>query len=190
MTNSATNPAPERRFVATWPAAAIGWSVGLFCAAVLGLWLWDHVVTGSPVDETGWIVLAATVLRAGTVVVALASVRGWGRRLPGCLVHVGLWGCASAQLVYPFAESVAKLLVLAGVVTLPPTGIGNLGTDGWFNLAMAWLVFGVPGLLFVLAARSWAARHDSSRVRAVAGLLLGVVALFGIGALVQTAAPA
>lgn len=183
-------PAAARRGAAVptasprWPAHAIVVLVGLFCLVVGALWVLDHVVGGTPVDETGWVVLGSLVLRGGTIVVALASVARWGERLPAALVLTGLWGCAAAQLVYPLAELVAKTLVLVGVLDLPPRGVGDLGPTGWFNLAAVWLVFGVPGLLFVAAARSWTARHGGSWRWPVVGLLSGAAALLTLGLII------
>lgn len=166
---------------ATWPAYAIAWSVGLFCAVVAVLWTIDHLIQGNPVDATGWVVIGATGLRALTIVIVLASVRDWGRRVPRQLMAVALWGCAVAQLAYPATETMVKAAVLVGVLDLPAKGIGNMSAIGWFNFAAAWLVFGAPGLLFILAARSHAARHGSSGTWPVIGVLGGLAALFAIG---------
>ncbi len=103
--------------------------VGAFVVVVGVLWVGGHVVGGQPVDATAWVVLLATALRAVMIGIALSSVQRWGRGLPPALVLTGLWGCAAAQLAYPGAEVVAKLALLAGVLDLPATGIGDLGLD-------------------------------------------------------------
>lgn len=190
MRSETTNrtPAPARsvpdseRFVARWPVHAIVGFVGLFCAVVGILWIHGHVVRGDRVDATAWVIAGATLLRVLTIVIALASIQRWGSRLAPALVTTGLWGCAAAQLVYPVAELVAKLAVVAGVLDLPSRGIGNLSGTGWFNLAMAWLIFGVPGGLFLLAARSHRNRVGGPvGPWPAVGLVGGVLVLFAIG---------
>lgn len=175
-----SSPRPGK-FVAHWPAYAIVWSVGLFCAIVAALWIRDHVFRGAPVDDTAAVILGATLLRVVTIGIALGSVRAWGTRLPPSLVLTGLCGCAAAQLAYPLAELAVKLLLLLGAFDLPATGIGNMSLTGWFNVAMAWLIFGVPGALFLVAAKSWVNRRGGSWRWAGAGMLLGAILLFGIG---------
>ncbi|KHL09061.1 UNVERIFIED_CONTAM: hypothetical protein LK11_54740 [Mumia flava] len=145
------------------------------------MWVVDHVVHGRPIDGTAWIILGATLLRILTIGIALASVQAWGRALPNALVLTGLWGCAAAQIVYPATELVVKVAVLLGLLDLPPTGIGNMSATGWFNFSMAWLVFGVPGLLFVAAARSYVSRRGSAGWWPLVGTVAGTVLLFGIG---------
>lgn len=170
--------------VRRWPAYAITGFVGLFCVVVTSAWAWDHGIQGNPVDATGWIIAGATVLRLVTVLVALAAVQSWGRAFPAPVLTTALWGCAAAQLVYPVAETVVKGAILAGLLDLPETGIGNMSPTGWFNFSAAWLIFGVPGLLFVVLAR------DHQRVESVswwwplAGVGGGVAALFAIGAVI------
>lgn len=186
METGTTDPSlhVQRRggFVATWPVHGIVGFVGLFCAVVGVMWVHSHVFRGDPVDATAWVIAGATGLRVVTIGIALASIQRWGARVAPALVSTGLWGCAAAQLVYPVAELVAKLAVLAGVLDLPSRGVGNLSGTGWFNLAMAWLIFGVPGGLFLLAARS-----HRNRVGApvgpwpVVGVVGGILALLVIG---------
>lgn len=171
-------------FTALWPAYAIAVTVGLFVVVVGGLWIAAHVIGDDPVDDTAWIVLGATLLRAATVALALAGVQHWGRRFPPPLIETGLWGGAAAQLAYPLAELVAKLLVLAGLLDLPSRGIGDMTSTGWFNLAAAWLVFGVPGALFVAAARSYRHRRGVRGPWPLVGAAGGVLALLGIGLLI------
>lgn len=171
-------------FLARWPAFAVAWSVGLFCVAVGGMWAVDHVLRGEAVDETGWVIFGSLVLRVLTIGIALSSVMAWGSHLPTNLVLTGLWGCAAAQLTYPAAELVAKVAVLAGLVDLPSRGVGNMTATGWFNFAAVWLVFGVPGLLFILAAHSWRNRRGGSLRWPLIGIGAGTVALFAIGMLI------
>lgn len=174
----------SERFTSRWPAYAIAIGVGAFCALVGVMWGIDHGLRGSPVDDTALIILGATLLRLVTIGIALASVQRWGEKLPRTLVLTGLWGCAAAQVVYPATELVVKLAVLAGIADLPPTGIGNMGPTGWFNFAMAWLIFGGPGLLFVAAARSYRNRRGSAGWWPLLGVVLGAAALFGIGLII------
>lgn len=167
-----------------WPAHTVVGIVGPFCLVVGAAWTWDHVVRGAPVDATGWIIAGATILRLGTIVVALAAIRPGGARAPAPLLAIGLWGCAAAQLVYPLAETMAKAAVLAGWVEATGRGISNMSGVGWFNFAMAWLVFGVPGLMFAVLARDHGQRRSVSWVWPALGVGGGVLVLFGIGAVI------
>lgn len=170
------------RFVSRWPVHLIVGFVGLFCAVVGVMWFRSHIILGDELDATAWVVAGATLLRIVTILIALASIQQWGARLAAAWVTTGLWGCAAAQLVYPLAELVVKFAVLAGVVDVPSTGVGNMSGTGWFNLAMTWLIFGVPGGLFVLAARSYRNRVGGPVGPWPAiGLISGVLLLFGIG---------
>ncbi|WP_114906635.1 hypothetical protein [Ornithinimicrobium murale] len=188
MTTSA-HPTPTRHtarsgFTARWPAGAITVLIGAFVAVVGALWVTDHVLGSEPVDATGWVILAATLLRLATIGVALASIQHWGRQLPAGPLLAALWGCAAAQLIYPVAETMVKALILLGAVELPPVGIGNMTSTGWFNFAAAWLVFGVPGALFVAAARSYQNRTGARWCWAVAGTTGGGLALLTIGLII------
>lgn len=182
------SPEPRSRedgAVRRWPAYTVSGFVGLFCVVVGVAWAWDHLMRGNPIDETAWIVAGATVLRVATIIIALAAVQPWARRIPAPAVCVGLWGCAAAQLVYPAAEAWTKAMVLMGLLDLPARGLGNMTAVGWFNFAAVWLIFGIPGLLFVVLARDHQRAHAVSWVWPVVGLLGGVVALFGIGAIIS-----
>lgn len=173
-------------FAARWPAIAIVSGVGLFVLGVGGWWVFDHLIKGSPIDDTAWIILGATILRLGTIGLAVASIYPFKRLLLRQIVLAGLWGSAAAQIVYPLAETIVKLLVLSGLLDLPATGLGNMTPTGWFNFAAVWLVFGIPGILFVLAAISY-----RNRLRLTDRLwwlwsLLGIVVLFVIGMLISS----
>lgn len=169
-------------FVSRWPVHAIVGFVGLFCLVVSVLWIRSHLILGEELDGTAWVIAAATLLRVVTIGIALASIQRWGARLPQALVATGLWGCAAAQLVYPVAELTVKLAILAGVAELPSRGVGDMSGTGWFNLSMAWLIFGVPGTLFVLAARSHRNRVGvPTGPWPVIGLIGGIVMLLVIG---------
>jgi len=182
---TATNPgsgSESTTFVSRWPVYAIGGFVGLFCMVVAVMWIRSHLILGEELDDTAWVIAGATLLRVVTILIALASIQRWGSRLPQGLVSAGLWGCAAAQLVYPLAELAVKTAVLVGVTELPSRGVGDMSGTGWFNLSMAWLIFGVPGVLFVLAARS----HRNRVGRPVGpwpaiGLIGGVLMLLAIG---------
>ncbi|MEV0585568.1 hypothetical protein [Nonomuraea sp. NPDC050310] len=135
-------------------------------------------------EGDGWVALGSVGLRILTVALALASVRPWGRRLPGRLVLGGLWGSAAAQFVYPALELIVKLLILAGVPIALGKGISNMSATGWFNFAAVWVVFGVPALLFGLAAVSYQRRSAASSLFAWLGVLGGCAALLLIGVLI------
>jgi hypothetical protein len=171
-------------FTSRWPAQAIAVLVGAFVVVVGALWVIDHVLHGVPVDDTGWVILAATLLRLATIGVALASIQRWGREIPAGPLLAVLWGCAAAQMIYPVAETVVKALILLGAVELPAVGIGNMTSVGWFNFAMAWLVFGVPGALFGAAARSYQNRTGARWRWATAGTIGGGLALLTIGLII------
>ena len=169
-------------FVARWPVYAIVGFVGLFCAVVATLWIRSHVILGEEIDATAWVILVATLLRLVTIGIALASIQGWGARLPQAMIATGLWGCAAAQLVYPVAELAVKIAILAGVADLPSRGVGDMSATGWFNVSAAWLIFGVPGVLFVLAARSHRNRVGGPiGAWPVLGFIGGVSVLLAIG---------
>lgn len=169
-------------FVARWPVHLIVGFVGLFCAVVGVMWIHSHVVLGDEPDATAWVIAGATLLRVVTIMVALSSIQQWGTRLAPALVTTALWGCAAAQLAYPIAELLVKLTVLAGAVDLPSRGVGNMSGTGWFNLSMAWLIFGVPGGLFLLAARSYRNRAGGPvGPWPAVGAVSGVVLLLGLG---------
>lgn len=151
----------------------------------MALWVLDHVVRGTPVDDTATIVIGATFARLVTVGVALASVQRWGARLGARLVNAALWACAVAQLAYPLAELLVKIAIALGAVAVPPVGVGNMSATGWFNLAAVWAVFGIPGGLFALSARSHANRYEvRSSWLPLAGGAAGMVGLLGLGALI------
>ncbi|MFI6300114.1 hypothetical protein ACIBEJ_51575 [Nonomuraea sp. NPDC050790] len=167
-----------------WPAYGAAGFVGLFCAVVLILAAVNAVVEGALPEGDGWIALGAVGLRLLTVALALASVRPWGRRLPGWLILSGLWGAAAAQFVYPALELVVKLLILAGVPIALGKGISNMSATGWFNFAAAWVVFGIPALLFGLAAVSYQRRSATPSRYAWLGIVAGSAALMLIGLLI------
>lgn len=167
-----------------WPAVAITVWVGLFVVFVAAAWSWSHVIRAEAVDEVAWIILAATLLRVVTIAMAWSGVTRWGDRLPAPLVNAGLWGAASAQLVYPTAEFVAKLAILVGLMPATGVGIGNMSMTGWFNFAAAALIFGVPGVLFAVLGRHHQRRRHVERRWAVLGALLGLLFLLALGLLV------
>lgn len=188
MVASSQKPAGDvqrQAFTAVWPAYSVVVLVGIFCAVVGGLWVFDHLVVGTPIDETASIVALATLLRVGTIVVALGSVQRWGMRLPKHVVGVALWGCAAAQLAYPAAATLIKLLALSGAIAIPDTGVGNLSMQGWVHLGAVLAVFGLPGALFVLAAISHAHRSGLRPLGTpVVGSVAGVAALVLIGVMI------
>lgn len=176
------NKRARTRFTALWPAYAVIIGVGLFVAAVGGIWVFNHLIKNQPIGETAWVVLGASGLRLATVALAIISLKTAKQYVVRCMVYGSLWAVAAAQLIYPLAETVAKLLALAGVLDLPPKGVGDMSAEGWFNFAMAWIIFGIPGLLFGGAALSYGNRNGI-RSRPIAALFVvgGVLALLGIG---------
>lgn len=82
------------------------------------------------------------------------------------------------------ATSLRVVTIAIALSSVPRWDAGSRrqwSSPGWFNLAMAWLILGVPGALFVAAARSYRNRRRVRGVRPVLGLLAGTLALFGIG---------
>jgi hypothetical protein len=166
----------ERR----WPALGAAAWVGTFCAVAGSAVAWQ-LLRGGSLEENG-VVLLAVGLRLLTVAMALAAVRSWGRRIPGPLLLAGLWGAAAVQLAYPIAETAVKALILAGVVDPIDKGISNMSAEGWFNFGATWLVWGVPGVLFTLAALDLG-RRTGARGRWIAlGVVGGIALLGGLGA--------
>ena len=162
------------------PALAAAWYISAFCAIAGGAVVWN-VATGSPLRDNA-VVILALVLRGLSILLALASIQRWGRRLPDWMVLAGLYGAAALQLVYPLAETAVKTLILTGLMDPIDKGISNMSAEGWFNFGAMWLVFGVPGVLFALAARSFGRRHPVHPGWIAFGLLAGAALLFGLGA--------
>ncbi|WP_433615928.1 hypothetical protein ACQP2P_13165 [Dactylosporangium sp. CA-139114] len=179
-TSSATArpKAPYRR----WPALAAASYISTFClvAGVAVLW---NVAHGASWGENGVVVLAVS-LRMLTVAMALASVQPWGARVPSWILLAGLWGAAAVQLMYPLAETVVKALILTGVMAPVHKGISNMSPEGWFNFGAMWVVFGIPGILFLLAALSYRSRTAVRSRWVLLGILGGVVLLGGLGVLI------
>ncbi|MFD1139533.1 hypothetical protein ACFQ4C_00345 [Larkinella insperata] len=167
-----------------WPVYVITGFVGLFVAVVMGMWISGHLINGEAIDQTAWIILGACVLRLLTVFIALASIQPWGEKIPRWMILGGLSGSASAQLIYPAAELVVKLLILSGLVGHSNQGLGNMSATGWFNLAAVWVIFGFPGLLFVKATLNFQERKAVPVTWVWIGGLLGVGVLFLIGVLI------
>ena len=185
-TRSAESASPEVTVTrpVRWPVHAILVLTGLFVLIVLGMWIVSHLWHGRPVTQTDWIILAACLLRVITMVIALASIRPWGKRIAPWVVLGGLWGSASAQLIYPVAELAVKLVLLTGLIDHSSKGLGDMSPTGWFNLCAVWVIFGIPGLLFVLAAGSYKNANALSRTWSWIGASMGIVFLFLIGFLI------
>jgi hypothetical protein len=188
MTLTATTPTRYRTLRSgtgrRWPAHwAAGW-IGVFCAVVLLASGWNQFVAGNPLDDGGRIALLATALRLLSVGIALATVQAWGARLPAWTVLAAAWGAAAVQLVYPLAETVVKAGILVGVIEPFGKGISNMSPEGWFNFGAAWLVWGVPGVFFALAALDFRRRNRVPVFGALLGLVGGVAFLAGLGFLI------
>ena len=63
-------------------------------------------------------------------------------------------------------------------------GISNMSPDGWFNFGAMWVVFGIPGTLFLLAALSYGARRAVPVRWVLLGILGGAALLAGLGLLI------
>lgn len=170
--------------VAPWPVYAIVVLVGGFVLIVLAMWISSHLLKQEPIDQTAWIIIAALLLRIFTIIIALASIQKWGKHLPSWVVLGGLSGSASAQLIYPIAELTVKLVLLTGLIESSSTGLGNMSLTGWFNLSAVWVIFGIPGILFVLAAKNYKRSTSLSDRWIWIGGLLGIMSLFFIGFLI------
>lgn len=114
--------------------------------------LWN-VAHGASWGENGVVVLAVS-LRMLTTAMALASVQPRGARVPSWILLAGLWGAAAVQPMYPLTETVVKALILTRVMAPVHKGISNMSPEGWFNFGATWVVWGIPGILFLLAALS------------------------------------
>ena len=167
-----------------WPVYAITGFVGLFVVIVTTLWLYGHLVQGEVIDQTAWIILGASIIRLLTIIIALASIQKWGEKIATWVILGGLSRAASAQLAYPIAELIVKLIILAGLLDYPAIGVGNMTPTGWFNLAAVWFIFGLPGVWFAQAARNYQTRKGLSNTWLWLGSLLGIVALISIGLLI------
>ncbi|MBB2925530.1 hypothetical protein [Cellulomonas cellasea] len=165
-----------------WPALAAAAWVGAFCV-IAGSALIRSRVQGASSDGQDVVVLAIG-LRLVTVVLALASIQSWGRRLPDWLVLGGLWGAAAVQIVYPVAETLVKVAILAGLMEPLDKGISNMTAEGWFNFGATWLVWGVPGALFAVAAVTFGRRVPHAARWAVLAIMAGLVLLGGLGLLI------
>jgi hypothetical protein len=165
-----------------WPALVAAGYIGVFCVVTATAVLWN-VGHGSSWSENGVVVLAIS-LRLVTVAMALASVQRWGARVPSWIVLAGLWGAAAVQLMYPVAETVVKALILTGAMHPLHKGISNMSPEGWFNFGATWVVWGIPGVLFALAALSYRARTAVRGWWVLLGILGGAVLLGGLGMLI------
>jgi uncharacterized membrane protein len=175
---------PEKPTVIQWPVYAITLFVGLFVLIVAAIWIINHIFKKEPITETAWIILGATALRGLTMLLALASIQKWGGKLPYWVILGGLSGAASAQLIYPLAELVVKLVFLTGLMESTGKGLGNMTLTGWFNLLAAWVIFGIPGALFLEAAKNFRARKSASATWVWLGALLGIMLLLTIGLII------
>jgi hypothetical protein len=170
--------APVRR----WPALVAATYIGVFCLVAGAAVLWS-IARGTSWNHNG-VVLLAIFLRLLTVALALASVQRWGAHVPSWMVLAGLWGAAAVQLVYPVAETAVKILILSGVMHPIDKGISNMSAEGWFNFSATWAVWGVPGVLFLLAALFYRARTPIRARWVLLGVTGGVALLGGLGLLI------
>jgi hypothetical protein len=159
------------------PAAAA--YIAIFCLVAGGGVAWS-LAHGTSWSAVG-VVLLAISLRLVTIAIALASVQPWGRLLPSWLILAGLWGAAAVQLIYPVAETVVKALILLHVIDPINKGISNMTAQGWFNFGAMWVVFGIPGILFLLSVLSYRARHRVPARWVALGILGGAILLGGLG---------
>ena len=161
----------DRRW-AGW--VAFGWLVAfgaLHLAWGLG-WTGGLKAFSTPSDkdlaaasDPAYLALCAGVaaLCATGAVVALASVRPWGRRLPRWLVATPLWVACGVCVVRGLGNPVQDLLVVGGLVPFDPLG-GPLARQ-WFEWMLVDAIVFSPfflagGVVFGLAAR--AVRHGDA----------------------------
>jgi hypothetical protein len=178
MTNTATNIRRD-----TWPTTAVTWMVGVFCVVVVAAVL-TKPLRNADLNGTDVVILLACALRGLTVLMAQATIREWGRRIPAGILLAGLAGAAGLQVFYPTAEFAIKILATIGIV--PHTGLGATHTDAtsWFNFAMTVLIWGIPGALLGRIAIDHRARTQRSPLWAVAGIPAGIAFLFLLGLLI------
>lgn len=181
MTAGAFDDVPPRR----WPAYTIAVGIGLFCVVVLGAAAGEQIFTDKPMTDDAYVAVGATGLRIATIGLALAAVQRWGRIVPARLLSMALWAAAIGQLAYPIAETVVKAAILLNVMEPLQKGISNMTPAGWFNFGAAWLIWGVPGWLFVLLANDHRRRHRLSWLWAPLGAAGGVVGLAALGLLIS-----
>ncbi|MFC0623159.1 hypothetical protein [Kribbella deserti] len=171
--------------VRRWPAYAIAGGVGLFCLVVVSVAAFEQLVQGKPANGDAVVALGATGLRVMTIVVALVAVSRWERRVPARILSMALWAMAIGQLAYPLAETLVKAAILLDLIEPLNKGISNMSATGWFNFAAAWLVWGVPGVLFGLLASDHRRRHALSWLWAPLGGLGGMAALAVLGLVIS-----
>lgn len=165
-----------------WPTATITVVAGGFVAAVTAAWVWSHVLHGAEIDDVALIIAFATVARAVSIIV---SIGGVAERAPAPrLLNTTLAGFGAAQVIYPLAEAVVKLLVVIGVIESGTAGVRNLSATGWFNFAAVVVVFGLPGAMFLVQARQHARIHRLALRYQGVGATAGLIALLAIGLLI------
>lgn len=160
--------------------------IGGFSLYVLSAWSVDHILNNKPVDEIGWIILGASTIRLITIGIALFALRSYSSseiKNTG-LIAFSLFACCSGQLIYPLAEFFVKILVLFGSWESTGKGISNIGAEGWFNHGAAWLIFGLPGIFFLIIGLQYSHYFSVRRVYLFTGSIVGVLLLFLIGAII------
>ncbi|MFI0405547.1 hypothetical protein [Actinomadura sp. 3N508] len=120
---------------------------GVLLAISMGGW------TLYGVPYLGWTAAAVLVMAAG---LALATVRGWGRRLPPAVVSAGLWTTVALAL----AGSVFVLLNLIELV-VDGTVRDREGRPDWDGFGQR-LGFAAVAALFLATALSWRHRTRST----------------------------
>ncbi|MFI0353797.1 hypothetical protein [Actinomadura sp. 9N407] len=175
-------PRPAAR-VETWPVTAVTWTVGAFIALVAVL-VASKPLRGESFGGTDGVIVLACGLRALTIAMAQATIRPWGRRVPGWLLLGSLAGAAGLQVFYPLAELLIKLTVVVGL--MEETGLGATHTDAtaWFNLVMTALIWGVPGALLARIALRYRNRAGVPFRWIPLGILGGLAFLLGLGLLI------
>lgn len=175
-TAAADLPAPAGWVWAAAAGAAI-WAVGF---ALVNLYL---QVTG--IDDArlqaNWtqftvLNLSVAALKVFGAGVALATVTGWGHRLPAVLVSITAWGAAATLLLYSLYGAVA--------VTWQGMWTARMTAGGTFEVPVLGylLFFLVPGILFALAAADHQRRTGTSRVTVLLGALGAPLILASVAA--------
>lgn len=157
---------PPTRWARSAASGAAIWALGF---AVVNLYLQfagiDDQRLRANWTEFTVVNLSVVVLKMLGAGLALATVAGWGRRLPAALVSTAAWGAAAMLVIYSLFGVV--------VVTLQGGWTETMSAGGTFEVPVLGylLFFLVPGILFAVAAADHQRRTSTSRVTVLLGVL-------------------